>query len=184
MNEPAQAHHRRRAGGWRPLAAAVLAAVIAGGGAVACGGAEPAAEPQERERRAASQAPAATGPARAAGDQITVFLCVKNDEFPTCHGKGATAGQKKSVRDALTGFPGVERVDFQDQEAAYRKLREQYAEEDSLLVKSMRPEDLPESYVVTASPSLDSKKLLSTLQGMPGVGNVVSMNCVTGKATC
>lgn len=80
----------------------------------------------------------------------------------------ATTAQKDAIESKLRGAPGASGVRFVSREEAYRQFKKTFKDRPDL-VKTVRPEDLPESYRVRLADRTDAPKLLAKIRPMPGV---------------
>ncbi|WP_422772005.1 permease-like cell division protein FtsX [Plantactinospora sp. WMMC1484] len=88
----------------------------------------------------------------------------------------ATPEQKQAVEERLRGVPDAAEVTFQDREQAYARVKD-LARDDPELLDSVRPENLPESFLLTlrdraAFDRTVDGPLLDELRAMPGVEDV------------
>lgn len=79
-----------------------------------------------------------------------------------------TPQQKQRVGDVLKRSPGVRSVVYVSHEQAYQRAKKVFKDKPELL-KSLRPEDLPESYQARLADPARAAKVIAAVKGMPGV---------------
>ncbi|HEY9522191.1 MAG TPA: permease-like cell division protein FtsX [Thermopolyspora sp.] len=110
--------------------------------------------------------------------EISVFLCKKDDAFPNCKNKGAASDpQKAALKQQIQGMSQVERVEFENQAQAYENFKQQYAG-NTVMLSAVKVDDLPESFRVKLKDPENYGTVIQTLQGAPGVSNVVDQKAL------
>ncbi|GAA4570582.1 permease-like cell division protein FtsX [Planotetraspora kaengkrachanensis] len=105
--------------------------------------------------------------------ELSVFLCKKDDVFPSCKSKPPLNDeQKAALKQTIAGMPEVERVDFEDQAQAYKNFQEQQG--NSLLLSVVQPDDLPESFRVKLKDPNNATAVTESITGQAGVSNIVN----------
>lgn len=102
--------------------------------------------------------------------QVSVFLCGPNSLAFTCDG-AVTDTQRQAVRQRLQALkPIVQEVYYESTEEAYAHFKEQF--KGSVIVSSVGPDALPESFRVKLDNPDDVDKVVTKLQKMRGVESV------------
>ncbi len=111
--------------------------------------------------------------------EVSVFLCTKNSQEPSCTG-AVTSGQKQEIAADLEGLaPLVEEVYFETSQEAYDRFQEQFS--GSPIAESATPADLGESYRVKLSDPDQYSVITSAFTGRPGVERVDDQKQVLDK---
>jgi len=111
--------------------------------------------------------------------EVSVFLCTKNSEVPSCAG-AVTLEQREELRADLESLePLVEDVYFESSEEAYERFQEQF--EGSPIADSATAEDLGESFRVKLSDPDRYAVITSAFAGRPGVERVDDQKQVLDK---
>ncbi|GAA3422545.1 permease-like cell division protein FtsX [Streptosporangium vulgare] len=124
---------------------------------------------------------AMSGPEQSGYADVLVFLCKQDDAFPTCD-HAMTEDEKAEIRRALETRPEVERIFFEDRRQVWEKFRSQNAD-DSMLLKELTVEDMPESFRALLKPGADSKAVARAMGELPGVSNALDTPCVLRKVS-
>ncbi|MFF0308731.1 permease-like cell division protein FtsX [Streptosporangium sp. NPDC004379] len=114
--------------------------------------------------------------------EVSVFLCKRQDPFPSCGGKGITEAEREELRRTLAGRPEVEGVIFEDQQKAWENFRRQNTN-DTALIDAIRPEDMPESFRVGIREDADSGAVARAAGEMPGVSNAIDQPCLLRRTS-
>ncbi|NUP03174.1 MAG: ABC transporter permease [Nonomuraea sp.] len=112
--------------------------------------------------------------------EISVFLCTKNSAIPACNGKAITPAQIKALDEHIKGIPGVERVFFEDQNAAYNNFKSAY-QSNPTLVQVTKVEDMPQSFRVKLVDPDNYQPVIQAVKGQPGVSQVMDQKQLIGK---
>ncbi|NUT12719.1 MAG: ABC transporter permease [Nonomuraea sp.] len=112
--------------------------------------------------------------------EISVFLCTKNSAIPACNGKAITPAQIKALDEHIKGIPGVERVFFEDQSAAYNNFKSAY-QSNPTLVQVTKVEDMPQSFRVKLVDPDNYQPVIQAVKGQPGVSQVMDQKQLIGK---
>jgi cell division transport system permease protein len=111
--------------------------------------------------------------------EVSVFLCTKNSQEPSCTG-AVTEDQKQQIAADLEGLrPLVSEVYFETSQEAYDRFTEQFR--GSPIVDSATPADLGESYRVKLSDPDQYDVITSAFTGRPGVERVDDQKQVLDK---
>lgn len=105
--------------------------------------------------------------------EVSVFLCAKDSEKPTCTAGPVTDAQTAAIRSALEGpalAPYVEKVSFETQAEAYARFQQQFA--GTSIAGSATPDQLNESFRVKLKDPTQYRVLGQYFSGVPGVEEV------------
>jgi cell division transport system permease protein len=110
--------------------------------------------------------------------EISVFLCKKDDPFDNCKNKGAASKEEKAaLQQQIQSMSQVEHVEFENQAQAYENFKQQYAN-NTVMLSAIKVDDMPESYRVKLKDPSNYGTVMQTLQGAPGVSNVVDQKAL------
>jgi cell division transport system permease protein len=112
--------------------------------------------------------------------EVSVFLCNKNAASEACKGKAITNAQTLALQKQIQGLPGVEKVFFEDQVAAYKNFQEAYSS-NKALVAATKAEDMPTSFRVKLTNPDNYQPIVQALTGQPGVNQVVNQKDLVSK---
>ncbi|WP_336207832.1 permease-like cell division protein FtsX [Nonomuraea sp. LPB2021202275-12-8] len=112
--------------------------------------------------------------------EVSVFLCTKSSDRPSCNGKGITDTQTQTLQKQIEGIPGVEEVFFEDQAAAYKNFQDSYAG-NKALVDAAKVEDMPTSFRVKLVDPDNYAPVIQALTGQPGVAQVINQKDLIGQ---
>lgn len=111
--------------------------------------------------------------------EVSVFLCTKNSQEPSCTG-AVTSQQKEQVAADLEALrPLVSEVYFETSQEAFDRFQEQFR--GSPIAESATPADLGESYRVKLSDPDQYNVITSAFTGRPGVERVDDQKQVLDK---
>lgn len=111
--------------------------------------------------------------------EVSVFLCTKNSQEPSCTG-AVTSAQKEQVAADLEALrPLVSEVYFETSQEAFARFQEQFR--GSPIAESATPADLGESYRVKLSDPDQYSVITSAFTGRPGVERVDDQKQVLDK---
>ena len=112
--------------------------------------------------------------------EVSIFLCTKNSQEPSCTG-AATTEQKEQISAQLEALKTdlVEEVYFETSQEAYERFQEQFA--GSPIAESATPEDLGESYRVKLYDPDEYPVITNAFSGIPGVERVDDQKQVLDK---
>jgi cell division transport system permease protein len=105
--------------------------------------------------------------------EVSVFLCTKNSDLPSCKGKAVTQAQTQALQKQIEGLPGVDEVFYEDQATAYKNFQETYRSNQAL-VNATKVEDMPTSFRVKLTDPENYQPVIDALQGQPGVSQVIN----------
>jgi cell division transport system permease protein len=106
--------------------------------------------------------------------EISVYLCTATSPSTQCRQNGpATASQIASIGQNLRSLPEVEHVYYQSQAQAYQNFKQDFSQDPSF-VNTVTPGEIPNSFEVKLkNPDTDFSVVADTVQGRPGVDNIV-----------
>jgi cell division transport system permease protein len=111
--------------------------------------------------------------------EVSVFLCTKNSQEPSCAG-AATEAQRAQIEGDLNKLqPLVSEVYFETSQEAYDRFREQF--KGSPIADSATPADLGESFRVKLSDPNQYKVITDAFTGRPGIERVDDQKQVLDK---
>lgn len=111
--------------------------------------------------------------------EVSLFLCTRNSEVPSCAG-AVTAAQRDQLRTDLEALsPLVEEVYFESSDEAFARFQEQFS--GSPIAESATAEDLGESFRVKLSDPDRYAVITSAFTGRPGVERVDDQKQVLDK---
>ncbi|TNM68530.1 ABC transporter permease [Streptomyces sp. NP160] len=105
--------------------------------------------------------------------QVSVFLCAKDSEAPTCTSGEVTAAQRQAVLTELqspTLAPYVESVQFESKADAYKRFQQQF--KGTAIADSATEDQLNESYRVKLKDPTKYEVVTQFFAGTPGVEEV------------
>jgi cell division transport system permease protein len=106
--------------------------------------------------------------------EISVYLCKKDDPFPSCeNSRGISDQEKTALEGMIKGLPEVESVAFEDSAQAYENFKLQQGA-DSVLVSAVKASEMPESFRVKLKDPNSYAAVVESLRGAPGVSNVIN----------
>ncbi|WP_327109112.1 permease-like cell division protein FtsX [Nonomuraea glycinis] len=112
--------------------------------------------------------------------EVSVFLCTKNTASEACKGKAITDPQTQALQKQIQGLPGVEKVFYEDQVAAYKNFQESFAS-NKALVAATKAEDMPTSFRVKLTNPDNYQPIVQSLTGQPGVAQVLNQKDLVSK---
>jgi cell division transport system permease protein len=103
--------------------------------------------------------------------QVSIFLCTKNSDSPTCAAGAVTDAQRAEIKAQLDQMkPLVKQVYFETQAEALTHLKQQFR--NSPLADNVKADQMPESFRVQLSDPRKFAVVASSFQGAPGVEKV------------
>lgn len=114
--------------------------------------------------------------------EVSVFLCKKESPFPTCKSSpgGVREAERVQLEAKIRAMPQVENVDFENQAAAYKLFKEQFAG-DAVLGQVAEESDMPESFRVKLKNPDEYQAVIDPLKGYKGVAQVVNQQDILEK---
>lgn len=112
--------------------------------------------------------------------EVSIFLCSKGSDTPSCAGGEVTAAQRDQIEADLESLrPLVQEIYFESREEAFLRFQEQFA--NSPIVDSVSENALPESFRVKLSDPTQYDVVASAFQGRPGIEQVNDQRQVLDK---
>ncbi len=112
--------------------------------------------------------------------QVSIFLCTKNSDEPSCSGGAATQAQKDQIKADLDSLkPLVQEVYYESSAEAYLRFKEQF--KNSPIAQNASPDAIPESFRVKLADPTRYDVIASAFSGRPGIGNVVDQRTLLDK---
>ena len=114
--------------------------------------------------------------------EVSIYLCNAQSFSLSCKHNGAATEQEKSgiVHD-LQSLPQVAHVYHETQAQAYARFKQEYANQPAF-VNTVQPGEIPESYrVKLRNPATDFSAVADTVQGRPGVDQVMDERTILDK---
>jgi cell division transport system permease protein len=103
--------------------------------------------------------------------EVSVFLCSKDSQQPSCAGGDVTQAQRDSIRaDLLSLKPLVKDVYYESKDEAFGRFKEQF--KGSAIAENVTADAMPESFRVKLSDPTKYAVVASAFQGRPGVDQV------------
>ena len=114
--------------------------------------------------------------------QLSIYLCTTTSVSPACKGNGpATAAEKTQIAADLRRLPQVQHVYYESQAQAYAHFKQDFSRDPqftSLVTKA----EIPDSYQVKlVNAQADYSIVAGTVQGRPGVDQVVDDASILSK---
>lgn len=109
---------------------------------------------------------------------VSIFLCKADAPFPNCGGEKITAQEQAAVEDALKARPEIESYVFKDVRTAYTNFRREFPDDFEMITEA----DMPESFRVNLKPDAEAASLISAVEVLPGVANVIETKCLMERA--
>jgi len=112
--------------------------------------------------------------------QVSIFMCTKNSDTPTCASGPVTDAQREQIRTQLDQMkPLVKEVFHESPQQAYDRFKVQF--KNSPIVDNVKPDQMPESFRVRLSDPSKYAVISSSFQGAPGVEQVQDQRALLDK---
>ena len=112
--------------------------------------------------------------------EVSIFLCGKNSDAPSCDGGQVTQAQRDQIQADLESLkPLVEEIYYESQDEAFARFQEQF--KNSPIVDNVTKDALPESFRVKLSDPTKYEVVASAFAGRPGVEQVNDQRQVLDK---
>lgn len=109
--------------------------------------------------------------------EVTVFLCSRGSDAPTCAAGPVSDEQRDLIKGALLSLsPLVEEVFYESKEDAFDRFSEQFA--GSAILDSLTADALPESFRVKLSDPTQFYLIASSFSDVPGVEEVSDQRAI------
>lgn len=110
--------------------------------------------------------------------EVKVVFCAKNSQTPTCIEGEATEDQESVVEQTLRRSEYVSKFRYETREAAYKGFVARYSDQDgneTSIADEVEVSDMSTAYWATLASPDDDMRLLSAVQDLPGVEQVVNL---------
>jgi cell division transport system permease protein len=112
--------------------------------------------------------------------EVKIVFCGKNSPGPACVEGVATEEQEQKVEQTLDDSKYVSDYRYESREQAFENFQAQYADSDSEQAKNfqaldLKVDDMSTGYWATLAHPDDNEELLSQVQNLPGVANVIDL---------
>ena len=112
--------------------------------------------------------------------EVSIFLCSKGSDTPSCAGGAVTDAQRDQIRADLESLqPLVQEIYYESKAEAFARFKEQFAQ--SPIIDSVTEEALPESFRVKLSDPTQYAVVASAFAGRPGIEQVNDQRQVLDK---
>jgi cell division transport system permease protein len=112
--------------------------------------------------------------------EVSIFLCAKGSDTPSCAGGEVTRAQRDQIRADLESLrPLVSEIYYESRTEAFARFQEQFA--NSPIVDSVSENALPESFRVKLSDPTQYDVVASAFAGRPGIEQVNDQRQVLDK---
>jgi len=111
---------------------------------------------------------------------VSIFLCSKGSDTPSCAGGAVTAAQRDQIKTDLESLrPLVQEIFYESKADAYARFKEQFA--NSPIVSNVSEDALPESFRVKLSDPTKYDVVASAFSGRPGIEQVNDQRQILDK---
>ena len=112
--------------------------------------------------------------------EVSIFLCSKGSDTPSCAGGAVTAAQRDQIKADLESLrPLVDEIYYESKAEAYQRFVEQF--KDSPIVDNVTEKSLPESFRVKLADPTKYDVVASAFAGRPGIEQVNDQRQVLDK---
>ncbi len=114
--------------------------------------------------------------------EVSIYLCESQSVSFTCkHSGPATDSQKAQLMHDLQSLPQVSKVYYESQAQAYSRFQQEYSNQPTF-AKTVQKGEIPDSFrVKLRNPSTDYSAVADTVQGRPGVDQVIDERSILDK---
>jgi cell division transport system permease protein len=114
--------------------------------------------------------------------QLSIYLCTTTSVSPSCKGNGpATAAEKAQIAADLRALPQVQHVYYESQAQAYAHFKQDFSR-DPAFTNLVTKSEIPDSFQVKlVNAQADYSIVAGTVQGRPGVDQVVDDASILSK---
>jgi cell division transport system permease protein len=113
--------------------------------------------------------------------QLSIYLCTTTSVSPQCKQNGpATAAERQQIYNDLLSLRshGVQHVYYESQAQAYARFKQDFAQDRSFS-SLVTQNEIPDSFQVKlANAQADYSVVAGTVQGRPGVDNIVNVQSI------
>ena len=112
--------------------------------------------------------------------EVSIFLCAKGSDTPSCAGGAVTDGQRDQIEADLESLrPLVQDIYYESQAEAFVRFQEQFS--SSPIADSVNESALPESFRVKLADPTQYDVVASAFSGRPGIEQVNDQRQVLDK---
>jgi cell division transport system permease protein len=112
--------------------------------------------------------------------EVSIFLCSKGSDTPSCAGGAVTDAQRQQIKTDLESLrPLVQEIYYESKDEAYKRFKEQF--KNSPIVDNVSPNALPESFRVKLSDPTKYDVVASAFAGRPGIEQVNDQRQILDK---
>jgi len=111
--------------------------------------------------------------------EVSVFLCQKTSDTPSCASGAVTPAQKTQLEADLRSLPQVQEVFYESQQDAFVRFKDQFKQ--SAIVNNVTADQLPESFRVKLKDPKQYVIVASALQGRAGVEEVADSRAILDR---
>ncbi len=114
--------------------------------------------------------------------EISVYLCTATSPSLDCRQNGsATTQEKQRILHDLKALPQVQRVYYESRPHAYQRFKQEFSNQPSF-VAAVPQDQIPDSFrVKLRNPATDYSTVVGTLQGRPGVDQIMDQRSLLDK---
>ncbi len=114
--------------------------------------------------------------------EISVYLCTSTSPSVTCRENGpATPQERGQILHDLQSLRQVEHVFYESQPQAYQRFKQEFSNQASF-VQAVPADEIPDSFrVKLRNPATDYSIVAGTLQGRPGVDQIMDERSLLDK---
>jgi cell division transport system permease protein len=112
--------------------------------------------------------------------EVSIFLCSKGSDTPSCAGGTVTAAQRDQIKTDLEGLrPLVQDIYYESKDEAFKRFKDQF--KNSPIVDNVSPNALPESFRVKLADPTKYDVVASAFAGRPGIEQVNDQRQILDK---
>jgi cell division transport system permease protein len=114
--------------------------------------------------------------------EISVYLCTTTSPSLTCRQNGpATLAERNQIMHDLDSLPQVRHVYYESRQLAYQRFKQEFSNQPSF-VDAVPANQIPDSFrVKLRNPAADYSTVVGTLQGRPGVDQIMDERSLLDK---
>lgn len=114
--------------------------------------------------------------------EISVYLCTATSPSLGCRQNGpATPRERAQIMHDLQALPQVVHVNYESPQLAYQRFKEEFSNQPSF-VQAVPADEIPDSFrVKLRNPATDYSIVAGTLQGRPGVDQIMDERSLLDK---
>lgn len=114
--------------------------------------------------------------------EISIYLCTTTSPSVACKQNGpATQQERTQILHDLQAVPQVKHVYYESRQQAYQRFRQEFSNQPSF-VDAVPADEIPDSFrVKLRNPATDYATVVGTLQGRPGVDQIMDERSLLDK---